>query len=215
MIADLLRDEQFLKLEKDFKFLQRARGQSLEQLECLVVDVETTGLEPSLCELTEVGAVKVIGREVIDVFNTLIKTKNPIPPEITQLTGIDDELVKDYPPAAEVLAKFHDFAGAAVLIAHNVDFDLPFLKHHLKLATDRELTNEAICTLKLSRHFLPQLPNHKLHTVANHFSLPVANRHRAMGDAELTYQIWLKFLELLKAQGQAYKSDLDLLLTRL
>ena len=215
MTLDILKDEQFQKLEKEFRFLARARGNTLDQLSYIIVDTETTGLEPAQSELTEIGAIKVEGKELKDIFSSLIHPKKPISPEITRLTGIDDELVRDYPPAADVLAKFFEFIGSAILVAHNVEFDIPFLKHHLKIENDKELTNETICTVKVSRYLLPQLPNHKLHTVANHLGLVVANRHRAMGDAELTYQVWLKFLDLLRDKGINHKPDLDLLISRL
>lgn len=215
MSLDILKDEQFQKLAKEYRYLSRARGDNLDQIGYVIVDIETTGLEPTQSELTEIGAIRSTGKELKDVFSSLIKTKKPIPAEITRLTGIDDEMVRDFPPAAEVLAKFVEFAGSSMLVAHNVDFDIPFLKHHLKIENDKELPNSTVCTVKLSRYLLPQLPNHKLHTVASHFGLVVANRHRAMGDAELTFQVWTKFIDLLKEQGIVHKHDLDLLISRL
>jgi len=201
MNADLTHDTQFQNLEKEYKFLARARGETLNDLECIIVDIETTGLEPTQHEITEIGALKIKGNDVIDVFSKLIKPKNPIPPNITKLTGIDDDMVKDSPPAEVVLPQFFDFIGNQALIAHNSDFDIPFIKYHMRQSAGKELANPIGCTLKLSRFLLPGLINHKLHTVASHFRLTVANRHRAMGDVELTFQVWVKFIELLKAKG--------------
>ncbi|MDD5382773.1 MAG: 3'-5' exonuclease [Candidatus Margulisbacteria bacterium] len=215
MIADLIRDDQFIELEKEYKFLARARGEQLANGEYVIVDVETTGLEPAQSELTEIGALKIKAGEIKDIFSSLIRPKNPIPPEITRLTGIDDAMVKDFPGAGPILEKFSLFAGPNIIIAHNTDFDVPFLKHHLKQTSGRELNNETICTLKTSRLLLPNLPNHKLHTIAQHFGLTAQNRHRAMGDVELTFQIWLKFIDLLKDKGIMTKRELDALTSQL
>ena len=215
MIHDLIKDQQFRQLEKEYKFLTRARGKPLETLEYVILDVETTGLEPTQHELTEIGALKIKGEELKDVFSSLIRPHRPIPSEITQFTGIDDEMVKDSPSAAEVLPKFIDFINSSILIAHNAEFDLAFIKQHLKQISEKELKNEVICTLKIARFLFPNLENHKLHTVASHLGIPVANRHRAMGDAEATYQIWVKFMALLKEKGIANQRDLDSLLSRL
>jgi DNA polymerase-3 subunit alpha (Gram-positive type) len=198
---DLIRDPQFQNLEKEYKFLARARGETLSDLECIIVDIETTGLEPTQHEITEIGALKIKGSDIKDVFNQLIKPKKTIPPNITKLTGIDNDMVKDSPPAEVVLPKFFEFIGNQALIAHNSDFDIPFIKYHMRQSAGKELNNPVGCTLKLSRFLLPGLANHKLHTVASHLGLTVANRHRAMGDVELTFQVWVKFIELLKGKG--------------
>jgi len=215
MIHNLINDQQFIELEKEYKFLTRARGEDLASLPVVVVDVETTGLDYSQHELIEIGALKLQGKEIVGVFNSLIKPKSTITPEITRLTGIDNEMVNESPAAAEILTKFMDFAGTSVLVAHNVDFDIPFLKHHFKQLLHQDLNNETICTLKLSRYLLPNLANHKLHTVASHFNLPIANRHRAIGDVELTYQVWLQFVDVLHGKGITRKVDLDSLISRL
>ena len=215
MIHDLINNKQFRELEKEYKFLSRARGKALEALEYVILDVETTGLEPTQHELTEIGALKIQGEEIKEIFSTLIQPRIPIPPEITQFTGIDDEMVKHSPSAAEVLPKFIEFIDGSILIAHNAEFDLAFIKQNLKQVSDKELSNDVICTVKLARHLLPNLENYKLHTVANHFGIPVKNRHRAMGDAEATFQIWIKFMALLKEKGIGNQRDLDSLLSRL
>ncbi|MFC1511294.1 PolC-type DNA polymerase III [Candidatus Margulisiibacteriota bacterium] len=215
MIADLIKDKEFQELAKEYKFLNRVKGESIETLSYVILDIETTGLEPIANEITEIGALKTNGTELKEVFSSLIKPILPIPPEITRLTGIDDELVKDAPPAKNVLTRFFDFLGSSVLVAHNADFDLSFLKHHIKKSLGKELPNSIACTVKISRHLLPNLANHKLHTVASHFGLKIANRHRAIGDAELTYFIWEKFIPMLKEKNIANKSDLDLLMSKL
>jgi DNA polymerase III epsilon subunit family exonuclease len=212
---DLIRDSQFQNLEKEYKFLSRARGKTNDELEYIIVDIETTGLEPAQAEITEIGAIKAKGGDIKDIFSALIRPKKSIPPNITRLTGIDDEMVRDCPAAETVLPQFISFIGNHLLIAHNAEFDIPFIKHHVKQATGQEISNRLACTLKLSRYLLPNLANHKLHTVAAHFGLAAADRHRAMGDVETTFQIWLKFIDLLKQKGINSQHELDALIARL
>ena len=215
MIHDLIKDKQFQELEKEYKFLARARGKTLDKLEYVIFDIETTGLEPTQHEITEIGALKIKGHEVQNMFSSLIRPSSPISLEITNITGIDDEMVKNSPSLKEVLPKFIDFITDSILIAHNAEFDLAFIKQNLKQISDKELNNNVICTVRLARYLIPDLKNHKLHTVAAHLGIPVENRHRAMGDAEATYQIWIKFLPLLKEKGINSKRELDDLASRL
>ena len=215
MTHDITQDKEFKELEKEYKFLARARGDSLESLSYVILDIETTGLEPTLEEITEVGAIKTKGPELQNMFSSLIKPNKSISPEITRITGIDDEMVKDAPTAQKVLSKFHEFIGESILVAHNASFDMGFIKHHLKQLNNLEINNSIVCTVKIARYLLPNLHNHKLHTVGSHFGFEIKNRHRAMGDAELTYQIWTKFIDLLKEKGINNKHDLDALAARL
>jgi DNA polymerase III subunit alpha, Gram-positive type len=215
MTSDITKDKQFQELAKEYKFLHRAKGESLDSLEYVVLDIETTGLEPANSEITEIGAFKMKGKEVQDLFSSLIKPNNPISEKITELTGIDDEMVKDSPPVKQVLPKFIDFIGNAILVAHNANFDIGFLKHHLKQSNNLEMNNSVVCTVKLARYLLPNLYNHKLHTVATHFNLKVENRHRAVGDAEITYQVWNHFIDMLKEKGINNRRELDSLASRL
>ncbi|MBU0672331.1 MAG: 3'-5' exoribonuclease [Candidatus Margulisbacteria bacterium] len=215
MIADLLKDEQYKELEKEYRFLARARGDTIDKLECVVFDLETTGLEPTINEITEIGALKVKGSEVTDMFSSLIKPRAPISAEITRLTSIDDEMVKDSPAVEQVLPKFIQFVGQMPLIAHNAVFDISFIREMLRRTNQPAINNSVICTVKLARHLLPELANHKLHTVAQHFGLKVANRHRAMGDVELTFQVWTKFLPLLSEKMINSQRELDVLLSRM
>lgn len=215
MIADLFKDNQFKELEKEYKFLSRARGETLDNSDYVIFDIETTGLEPTTNEITEIGALKIQGTELKNMFSSLIKPKKPISAEITRLTGIDDKMVKDAPTINTVLPQFMDFIGNSVLIAHNADFDVSFIKEQLKKLNNEELPNSVLCTVKLSRFLLPQLRNHKLHTVAAHFCFKVENRHRAIGDAELTFQVWTKFLPLLKEKKINSKGELDALMSRM
>lgn len=215
MIADLIRDKQFRDLEKEYKFLARARGETLDNLEAVVFDIETTGLEPTQHEITEIGAFKIAGKELKHMFSSLIRPNAPISAEITRITGIDDELVSDAPSAREVLPGFLEFAGDLPLIAHNAEFDASFIRYHAKQLLDKEISNPVICTVKLARFLFPNLANHKLHTVAGHLGIPVENRHRAVGDAEATFQVWQRSIDLLREKNITSKRELDDLLARM
>ncbi|MCX5726320.1 MAG: 3'-5' exonuclease [Candidatus Saganbacteria bacterium] len=214
-MSDLLKSEEFLNLEKEYKFLSRARealGEKPNELELLpytIVDIETTGLDPEIHEITEIGALKVEKGEIKDIFNTLIKPRLPIPEKIEKITGISDEMVKGYDAASEVLPRFLKFVSDTTLVAHNSDFDITFLKHHISSSIGRELTNDSFCTLKISKGVLPYLENYKLHTVAHYFKIKTENRHRALGDAEITMSIWYKLVELLKKKNINTKKELE------
>ncbi|PIS28476.1 hypothetical protein COT42_07915 [Candidatus Saganbacteria bacterium CG08_land_8_20_14_0_20_45_16] len=220
MTQDLAHDPLYNKLAKEYKFLRRAQEQTLvsqlDSLQFVIFDLETTGLDPIKNEITEIGAFKIKGRELINMFSQLIKPQQPISAEITRLTGIDDELVKEAPPIDKVLPLFLDFAGDSILIAHNAEFDTSFIRTKLKQVTPgQELNNQILCTVKLSRYLLPNLANHKLHTVGAHFGFPSQNRHRSIGDVELTFQIWDKLLTMLVSKGVTDKSSLDALIAKL
>lgn len=216
-MTDIIKDEEFIRLEKEFKFLSRARARlgDLENLSYVIVDIETTGLDPAVDEIIEIGAIKVENREIKDIFNKLAKPEKPIPQNIVELTGITQDILNNELPIKPVLSQFADFLGDRIIVAHNAEFDTSFLRLKMKKWLNKGLDNFIACTLLMSRDILPNLENHKLPTVARYFNLDIANRHRAIGDAELTYQIWLKFLDKLKDRKLTTKTDLENYITGL
>ena len=132
----------------------------------------TTGLKPTTEEITEIAAVLVREGEIKDSFQTYVNPHKPIPPEITELTGISDETVADAPDLPEALDKFFAFMGDRVLVAHNAGFDLSFLKAACKkLDIEREFTY--IDTLEMSRIMLPHLSRFKLNILAKELQVVV------------------------------------------
>lgn len=202
--------EEFKKLESEYPLLRRARDffLGLKELSCVIVDIETTGLEPETNEIIEVAGLKTVKGEIDSPFNALIKIDRPLPPEIVSLTGISDEILKEGEQKNFVLQRFANFVQDLPLIAHNTDFDIPFLNHHLSKTGGKPLSNQLICTLKLSRSLLPGLPSHKLGKVAEYFKIPTPLTHRAIGDVEITYQLWLKLAERLEKDGIRSLEDL-------
>ncbi len=210
-----MESEEFKRLESEYKFLSHARERLLGKSDDLaasplvVFDLETTGLDPVKNEIIEIGAMKIESGEVRGVFNKLVNPGAPLPSEIVNITGITDEMLKDAPSIRDVLPEFLEFIGASAMIAHNADFDMPFIREKLKSNLGKNLGNRSICTLMLSRILLPNLENHKLHTVAGYFKIPVYARHRAIGDVEATFQVWQNLAAKLKEKGVATKADLD------
>ncbi|MBQ3075670.1 MAG: PHP domain-containing protein, partial [Clostridia bacterium] len=144
--------------------------------EFVIFDIETTGLSPLSCQITEIGAVLYKNGEVLDRFSTFADPGEPIPQNIVELTGITDEMVKGAPSPLEAVKAFLEFAGDRLLIAHNANFDMGFIK---KVAEDHELPlpNPYLDTLALSRFLNPDLKKHKLDTLQEYFGLEDFNHH--------------------------------------
>ena len=168
--------------------------------EFCVFDIETTGLSAATCKITEIGAVIVKNGEVLDRYNTFVNPGVPIPANITELTGITDEMVADARPIAEVLPEFLAFAGDRMLIAHNASFDTGFIRFAAE-ENGIKFTNSYLDTVAMSRYMNPNLKNHKLDTLAKFYKLGDFNHHRASDDAEMLAAIFTCMSERLKEEG--------------
>ncbi len=161
----------------------------------IVFDTETTGLSSQNDRLTEIGAVRVRNGEVLEEFDTFVNPGIPIPPKITELTGINDDMVRDAPREKEALEAFYAFCGGTtVLVAHNAPFDASFVR----AAAGRSglpYPFTTVDTVTICRALYPTLKNHKLDTVANYLKLPPFNHHRACDDAR---ELALIFQHLIK-----------------
>ena len=164
----------------------------------VVVDVETTGMSPIADRITEIAMIKVRGGKVIDELSTLINPLVTIPAFITDITGIDNVTVHDAPTAREVVPYVKEFLNDAVFAAHNAAFDWAFVSNTARRERDIELTNNRLCTVKLSNRILPFLTSKSLAPVARHLDIAIPQRHRASGDAYATAHILIKFLSYLK-----------------
>ncbi len=161
----------------------------LHDADFTVVDVETTGWSPDDAGITEVGAVRVRRGEVVAEFASLVNPGTPVPPPITELTGISDPMLVLAPPAAAVLPGLLAFAEGSVLAAHNAPFDLGFLTAACTAAGLRWPGFEVLDTLRLARHLMAtpeEVPDCKLRTLAAYFGTPVQPSHRALADARAT-----------------------------
>lgn len=171
-------------------------GTSLFEVTFVVVDVETTGGSPRASSLTEVAAARYRGGELLGTFQTLVRPDERIPPFISVLTGITDAMVAAAPPAGAVLPSLLEFVGGAVLVGHNIRFDLSFLDHAL-VATGREpLPNRAVDTLALARRLVRDtVADCKLGTLASGLCLPHRPNHRALDDVLATGDLLHALLE--------------------
>ncbi len=175
------------------------------EAECVVFDIETTGLSVQNCKITEIGAVKIRNGEVIDRFNTFVDPECPIPEENTKITGITDEMVAGAPKYPDALQAFFEFVGnndesretKPLLIAHNANFDIGFIRYFAKLA-DLPFENPYLDTLALSRHIHPDLNKHTLDALAKAYELGDFNHHRACDDAEMLAKIYFCMIETMK-----------------
>ena len=160
-------------------------GRYLSQTTFVVVDLETNGGTPSEGGITEIGAVKVFGGEVVSEFQTLVNPGAPIPPFITLLTGINDAMVENAPNISFALPSFIEWAGECVFVAHNAPFDLGFLRGSAKILHIAFPAVEVLDTLALARCVLQpdEVQNRKLGTLAAYFGSPTEPVHRALADA--------------------------------
>ena len=168
--------------------------------EMIVFDIETTGLSNRNCKIIEIGAVKIKDGKVLDTLDFFVDPEEPIPPEITELTSITDDMVKGQIKEREAIEKFLDFAGDRLLIAHNANFDVGFIR----IAADRHgipFENTYLDTVGLSRYVNPELKKHKLDIIAEHYQLHDFHHHRASDDAEMLAEIFFVMMERLRSEG--------------
>ncbi len=168
--------------------------------EFVIFDLETTGLSPLSCAITEIGAVIYKNGEILNTFSTFVDPGHPIPENIVSITGITDEMVKGAPTPAEAVKDFLDFCGDRVLIAHNASFDTGFIR---KVCEDNgyPFKNTYLDTVALSRYVNPDLKRHKLDTITEYYHLEKFNHHRATDDAEALGRIFTCMCHRLREEG--------------
>ena len=165
-----------------------------------IFDIETTGLSPVHCAITEIGAVKFSGGEVVDTFDTFCDPGTHIPENITRLTGITDEMVAGAPSQRDAVKAFLDFAGDDVLVAHNANFDVSFIR---RVAEENKLRfeNPYIDTVAVSRHLNAELSKHNLDAVRKYYGLGEFNHHRASDDCRMLAKIFECMIAKMKPDG--------------
>ena len=179
--------------------IENSKNQSLDD-RYVVFDLETTGLSPNTCKIIEIGAVKVENGQIVDRFSTFVNPKEPIPYKIEELTSIRDDMVIDAPTIEEILPEFMKFCEGSIMVAHNAEFDMSFIKKNC----DRQGISYDFTigdTMTLAQLLLPNLNRFRLDTVAKAIGVHLGNHHRAVDDAACTADIFLKFIEMLKERG--------------
>jgi DNA polymerase-3 subunit epsilon len=158
-----------------------------------IVDIETTGGHAVGNGITELAIFVHDGVNVVETFHTLINPERNIPLYITALTGISGSMVAGAPVFSEIAEKVYNILQGKVFIAHNVNFDFSFLKHHLK-QSGFDLNEKKLCTVRLSRKVFPGLPSYSLGNLCRNLNIVIENRHRAKGDAAATVVLFDKLL---------------------
>ena len=175
------------------------KGQSLKGT-YVVFDLETTGFSSAKDKIIEIGAVKVENGEITDKYSTFVNPKIPIPFRITQLTSITDEMVMESPEIETILPQFLKFVGDAVLVAHNASFDVSFIEENCRRqGIEPDFTS--VDTVGLARVLLPTLSKFKLNVVAKALNISQEHHHRAVDDARVTAEIYVKFIQMLEERG--------------
>lgn len=174
-----------------------------------VLDLETTGLRPEADRITEIGAVKVRGGEVLGEFRTFVHPGRPIPPAVTTLTGITDAMVVDAPTMAGVLDHLLGFLTGAVLVAHNASFDLAFLRAASERHGHPPPQPTVVDTARLSRRLLgDEVRDHRLATLARYLHARTVPEHRALADARATVDVLHGLVERAGSLGATTVEDL-------
>ena len=169
------------------------KDRALGDLSWVVFDFETTGLKPEYHEIIEIGAIRYVNGEKIEQYNTLVKPARDLPNTITKITGIRPKELEDKPSISEVWKDFLQFIDASVLIAHNAEFDAAFLRatcEKLNYSVDCPI----YCTLKMARSILKTAKKRNLDALAEFYGLTFTDRHRSIGDAEVTAEVMKRML---------------------
>jgi len=163
-------------------------------LKFAVVDLETTGGLAKRERITEVGIVIIEDGQIVQQYQSLVNPERSIPKQITRITGIDNEMVADAPKFYEIAKEIVLLTEACVFVAHNVNFDYSFLQEEFR-RLGFTYSRRKLCTVKLSKRLFPHLKSHGLSNLIKVFNLPMANRHRALDDANATACFLMKVLK--------------------
>ena len=184
-----------------------SKGQDLDATYC-VLDLETTGLSFRTEKITEVGIMKVKNGEVIDEFSCFVNPEKPIPQKVVEVTNITDDMVKDAETIDKVFPKILEFVGDSILVAHNADFDIGFLKYNAS-QLGYELNNTYLDTLRLAKSLFPDFKKYKLGFIADKLGIVVEVAHRALDDVDTTVKVFNIMISMLKEKGAKTWDDVD------
>jgi DNA polymerase-3 subunit epsilon len=198
---------------KRSRFAGHWSDEPLNAMSYVVVDTETTGGRSWLGDrITEIAAVVVRNGKIVEVYETLVNPQRPIPPFVTALTNITWDMVKDAPTFDRVAPEVMRVLEGNVFVAHNATFDWRFLTTELSRSTGRQLRGRRLCTVKIARKVLPQLPRRSLDYVARYYGIEIRNRHRAGGDALATAKCLIRLMSDLADRGCGTWGELQTLL---
>ena len=180
------------------KLVTNDKGQTLLD-DYVVFDLETTGFSPIHDAIIEIGAVKVSKGKISDHYSVFVNPQRPIPLRITELTSIDDSMVADAKSIEEILPEFLSFCEGCSLVAHNAEFDVSFIEENAK-RQGFETDFTVLDTVQMARLLLTDLNKFKLNTVCKRLNIKQEHHHRAVDDARVTAEVFLRFVEMLEEQ---------------
>ncbi|MFI5317114.1 MAG: PolC-type DNA polymerase III [Myxococcota bacterium] len=183
--------------------LDARRGRTLQRATFGVIDLETTGLSPRSARILEIGLVVLRGDAVLARFGTLVDVGGPVPSGITALTGIDDSLLAGAPREADALESLAGLLAehsVDVLVAHNARFDRGFLAGAWRAHERPDPLPPFLCSVRAARRFV-RAPRFGLDALIAHLAIPERARHRALGDAEMTADLWIELLARARLAG--------------
>ena len=192
------------------KSIYNGKGQDIDATYC-VLDLETTGFSATNDRITEIGIMKVKNKEVIDEFSCFVNPERHIPERVTEVTNISDDMVKDAETIEKVFPKMLEFLGdqnETVIVAHNANFDVGFLKQNAKrLGYDFDYSY--LDTLSLAKDLFPEYKKYKLGKIAENLGIKVEVAHRALDDVDTTVKVFNVMIDMLKKKGAKKLEDID------
>ena len=196
-------------IDDEALMITNPKDKKIDEEEFVVFDIETTGLNSHTNKIIEIGAVKIKSGRIIDRYSQLINPGISIPYHITEITSITNEQVANQPKIDEVIGKFVDFIGDAVLVAHNAPFDMGFIKRDIKEYLNIDLENSVIDTLQMARDLFPDFKKYGLGDLNKSLGLALEKHHRAVDDSQATANMFIIFLEKYKEKGIEYLKDIN------
>ena len=188
--------------------VRNIKGQSLDTTYC-VLDLETTGFSPRLEKITEIGVMKYQDGKVIDKFSCFVNPEKSIPPRVVEVTGITDDMVRNAETIDKVFPKLLEFIKDSVLVAHNAEFDVGFLRHFAKeLGYEFDFTY--LDTLSLAYELFPEYKTYKLGRIAKNLGIKVDVAHRALDDVDTTVKVFKVMLDMLRERGVKTLEDIEI-----
>jgi DNA polymerase III epsilon subunit family exonuclease len=204
LVNDLIQNDPRFSIEENYLTINHSEIENLplQEIDFVVLDVEAISGKSIPTRMIELGASRICGGEICGEFKTLVNPNLPLPRFISALTGITNEMISGAPPFASIVESWLTFAGDAVLVAHNSNFDLNLLNQEIaRVFPGCRMRNQDLCTVQLARRVAPSLKSYNLDALADHFGIEIKQRHRAAGDARATAEILLRLLDDLEIEG--------------
>lgn len=182
------------------KRINKGKSQIAFPEDFTIIDLETTGFDPSFDDIIEIAALRVRGGEIVDTFSTLIKPYDEIDEYITKLTGITNDMLLTAPAPENIFPSVYEFVGEDIIVGHNVNFDINFLYDWFESILGKPFENDFIDTMRIARKALPNLPHHRLEDVATALGVIPDGAHRAAADCKTTFDCFCRLRDIVASE---------------